>query len=412
MTDPKSRIYWRNGRAWADFRDYADVGGKREPLRADGERLATKDPDIATALLARRLEELEQRRRGRTFLGIDRQATFGAFVVQHLEQKAKAGVVEDKQLALSQRHLDAAIEFFGQGRDLASISVRDVRDYLAYLSKRKGSSGRPLASNTLRNYLFSLSNLFRRAASEGYIPPGQNPVAALMDKPRQTRDEASWLEAHDATLFLEAARLYQPVREDLATPGLYPLIATFLLTGGRRAEVTGLLVEDVSFDRKTVTFRPNEYRRLKSKTSRRVVPLWPQLEGILREYVFGGSGPRGRLLFPRNEKGPEQPVGDLRKAFDAVAKLAGLGDTKVRPHMLRHTYTAARLQTLDNGAPVAIWTVARELGHSSTELVERIYGHLGTVRHRSEVVEYQIQHHEKQLGDRLRSLRALAVTGK
>jgi hypothetical protein len=38
--------------------------------------------------------------------------------------------------------------------------------------------------------------------------------------------------------------------------------------------------------------------------------------------------------------------------------------------------------------------------------VERIYGHLGTVRHRSEVVEYRIEQHEERLGDRLELLPA------
>ena len=56
-------------------------------------------------------------------------------------------------------------------------------------------------------------------------------------------------------------------------PFAYPLIATFLLTGGRRAEVLGLEIEDASFDRKTVTFRENQWRRLKTAGSHRVVPL-------------------------------------------------------------------------------------------------------------------------------------------
>jgi len=54
----KSRIYWRTfaggRRAWADFRDYGDVGGRVEPLVAEGERFATADPDIAAHLVARR----------------------------------------------------------------------------------------------------------------------------------------------------------------------------------------------------------------------------------------------------------------------------------------------------------------------------------------------------------------------
>jgi len=36
--------------------------------------------------------------------------------------------------------------------------------------------------------------------------------------------------------------------------------------------------------------------------------------------------------------------------------------------------------------------------------VKRIYGHLGAIRHRSEVVEYRIENHEDLIGDRLNAL--------
>jgi hypothetical protein len=77
---------------------------------------------------------------------------------------------------------------------------------------------------------------------------------------------------------------------------------------------------------------------------------------------------------------------------------------EIRTRLFRHTYCAARLQTLDAGAPVSIYTVARELGHQSDEMVKRIYAHLGATRHRSEVVEYRVAQHLEQLGDRLRRL--------
>jgi integrase len=97
-------------------------------------------------------------------------------------------------------------------------------------------------------------------------------------------------------------------------------------------------------------------------------------------------------------------IHDVRKAVDAIAARAGwrLGD--IRPKMFRHTYCAARLQTLDHGAPISPFTVARELGHGGTALVERVYGHLGTVRHRSEFVEYRVENHRDQLGERLEAL--------
>lgn len=76
----------------------------------------------------------------------------------------------------------------------------------------------------------------------------------------------------------------------------------------------------------------------------------------------------------------------------------------VRSKRFRHTYCSARLQTLDHGAPVSTYTVSRELGHGSTAMVERVYPHLGTARHRSEVVEYRVEQHREVLADRLARL--------
>lgn len=83
----------------------------------------------------------------------------------------------------------------------------------------------------------------------------------------------------------------------------------------------------------------------------------------------------------------------------------------VHVHGLRHTYCAARLQTLDGGYPVSVYTVAQELGHGGDGLVKAISCHLGTIRHRSEVVEYRVEHFAAQLGERLTRLRDFALSG-
>src|SRR5690606_9594613 len=72
----------------------------------------------------------------------------------------------------------------------------------------------------------------------------------------------------------------------------HPIIATFLLTGGRKSEVLGLDMEDVSFDRGIIRFRPNEHRGLETQTSQRTVPLWPRLRDILQRWLFARETPR------------------------------------------------------------------------------------------------------------------------
>lgn len=160
--------------------------------------------------------------------------------------------------------------------------------------------------------------MYRRAAGENYVLPGYNPVVALIEKPGIGREEARWFEVHEAALILEAPRAHKQSRVDGVT-GVYPLVATFLLTGARQTEVLGLEVEDVSFDRKTITFRPNRWRRLKTRNAHRSVPLCPQLEEILREHVYGGDMPRvSGLLFPSVR--PSKPA-EQRRTSRAQAQL-------------------------------------------------------------------------------------------
>jgi len=40
-------------------------------------------------------------------------------------------------------------------------------------------------------------------------------------------------------------------------------------------------------------------------------------------------------------------------------------------------------------------------------MVRRVYGHLGRVRHRADVVEYRLEQHAAKLGGRLEALRSV-----
>ena len=405
----KSRIYWRSRggsrRAYADFRA---VGGKREPLIAPGDKLATTDRDVAAKLYADRLGVLEGARRGHA-LGVPSGAgiTLAEMAATDLAVREESKRYSDSHLGILTERIRVVLELLDETKRLTAVTVADVRTLISALRRRSNRRGGTLSDTSIRHHLSALSGLYRRAQEEGALPPGFNPVSALREKPAGRQQEAKWLEVPDAARFLEAARTY--VAPEEGTPFAHALIATFLLTGARETEVYGLQLDDVSFDRQTVTIRPNIWRRLKTRGSERVVPLWPQLAEILRAYLMGPHRPTGELLFPSVTTGREAMLTDVRKLLNHVAVRAGfltvlLDDqgkalkkggwpvyegTPVRTKQFRHTYCAARLQTLDGGAQVSMYTVSRELGHSSIAMVQRVYSHVGTVRHRSEAVEYR-----------------------
>ncbi len=155
--------------------------------------------------------------------------------------------------------------------------------------------------------------------------------------------------------------------------------ATFLLTGGRRNEVLSFDVADLNFHRNQIHFRPNQWRRGKGKTegAERTVPMWPQLEAILQQYLMGHrldllltiGAEKDAPLFPSVRTG--RPFVVIDAMYDRIAKRAGL-------------------QSLDNGQPVALTTVKGELGHVAFKMIEKVYGKLGRFRYRGEGVECRI----------------------
>ena len=400
----KSRIYWREQggprRYYGDFRDFSDCGGKQEPLREPGRPFATDDPDTAALLVAARLKELDAIRRNGSMLRprVD-PATLQSFAAKWLVRKAEAGRTTPAWLAAMQRHLEHATAFFGVGRPLTAITSADVARWVTALRALPNGKGGTLGDGSVRHCLNSLSNVYRGAAEAQVVPSRYNPIADLMNKPMGKPLEASWLEVPDASYLLEAARQVVPARPDLAYPALHALLATFLLTGGRLREVLGLEVGDVNFERAIVVFRPNGWRRLKNLGSARVVPLWPQLAGILRDHLHARTAgevlegrPARSLLFPGCRPGKEACLDTLpRKAFGALLKQTGMTDLGISAKTFRHTYCSARLQTTDHGAPVSPFTVSRELGHGSRDMVEKIYSHLGAFRCRGKVVEYRVE---------------------
>ncbi len=238
----RSRVYWRlrggARRAYGDFRDYGDVGGRREPLIPSGERLATTDPDVATKLASERLAELEAARRRRGLTGRAEIATLAEQAAAYLVARKRAGAVTDAWIAASQVFLERAAAFFGAVKPMEQIRVSDVRAWAAHLLSEKGKTGKVLGAESVRRHLFTLSAVYRFAQESELLPPGFNPVAVLREKPAARQHEARWLEVPDAALLLEAARtmppLVTPAGEAIGADVAYPLLATFLLTGGRR----------------------------------------------------------------------------------------------------------------------------------------------------------------------------------
>ena len=401
-------IYWRArsggiARAYGDFRGIH--GGTREPLKPIGTATATSDAIEAQELFARRLRELTEFAELRPVSSQStRRISISAAVAKYLEHRRQQGRTASTWIETVELMLGRAVGFFGASRTLASIRADDVASWLVELRATGKGRNRPFREETVRKHLNALAGLYTRAQRAGWVPQGFNPVTLLERDERPAREPSptQWLEVHDAARLLDAGRSYRPASSEPEMRLAYPMLATFLLTGGRADEVLGLDIADLDFDRRLIHFRPNPWRSgKKGKTTgaTRAVPMWPQLEGILRDYLQGDHldlrlkfDPGLTLLFPSPHTGGR--IRDIRGIVDRVARRAGLPEGIYRSRSFRITYATARLQTTDRGAPIAQKTVEVELGHASGAMLQRVYGRLGTVRERGEVVEYRLSRTE------------------
>lgn len=203
------------------------------------------------------------------------------------------------------------------------------------------------------------------------------------------------METEDAALLLEAA--FMLVRPQSALHHGPQALAVMLLAGLRLKECRGLLVGDVDWQQKQIHVQKNTHRRIKSKKARRWVPIFPQLEGLLRPYWNERAEVAGpdALLFPG---GTSDETGDRMMSTDGWRGLLDrlcevIGVKRYVQHELRHTFITHALRLTPGGMPISPGLVREWSGHAS-EQVQDIYTHQlkrGVVR-LGEHVEYRITH--------------------
>jgi integrase len=143
-------------------------------------------------------------------------------------------------------------------------------------------------------------------------------------------------------------------------PAFKRLARAALETGARYGELCALTVTDFNADSGTVAIRES-----KSGKSRHIVLTG---EGATFFASIASGRPGSDPMLMRSDGQPwrrEQQQPPMRAACE-LAKIKPMGF-----HGLRHTWASHAVM---NGVPLLL--VARNLGHSSTKMVEKHYGHL------------------------------------
>ncbi len=298
-----------------------------------------------------------------------------------------------------------------QAPPVPAALVEAMAGFRRYLDGERARS-----AHTVRAYLADLESLFAFAAGEGVRTPaelelgtlrrwlgGQSEAgrsrATLARHSATVRTFTSWALREDLIDADPAVRLQAPKREQ-SLPGVLQrgqlgrmfdrlahaasegepvplrdraLVELLYATGIRVGELTGLDIDDLDADRRTL-------RVLGKGNKERTVPY-----GLPAALAVDDWLRRGRPKLAGEHSGPALFLGarggrlDQRQARSVVKELLeGLGDTSARgPHALRHS---AATHLLDGGADLR--AVQEILGHSSLATTQ-IYTHVSVERLRA-----------------------------
>jgi integrase len=143
----------------------------------------------------------------------------------------------------------------------------------------------------------------------------------------------------------------------------WPMWVMMRDTGMRTAEVSGLLVGDISLQDRTVTIQPNKIRDLKTAGSQRTIPLSDELVGLLQPHRQNKDDDAALFSSYGTPTGADALSASLRKHLRTVIK-----EKRKVPYSLRHSMKdALRNIGIDGDMIDAI------LGHSGQSVGSR-YG--------------------------------------
>jgi integrase len=143
----------------------------------------------------------------------------------------------------------------------------------------------------------------------------------------------------------------------------WALFITLRDTGARVSEIAGLTVADCDLEARVIHIRPTPWRRLKTQSSERSLPLSPDAQSALEPLI--STKAKEEPIFPRyaKDRGRDAASAMLMKRFRRV-----ITDKKLSMHSLRHRM---KDKLRNSGCPENLSMAI--LGHS-TNTVAANYG--------------------------------------
>ena len=232
---------------------------------------------------------------------------------------------------------------------VAAIGRPHIEGFKRWLVERRGRTGKPLATMTIRHRLSTVRTFFERIMEWDYDDAPARLFVYMSDFPALDEPLPKFLDDPTAAKFMAALAVDPNLRRRL-------MVELLARTGMRVGELAGL--EDDAMIHK------GDGHRLRIPIGKlhndRQVPLHPMLVDLIDEYrAERGRSHSGHLL----ERDDGQPFDrrTIHRYVASVAKRAGVGH--VHPHQLRHTLAT---QSINRG--MSLEAIAALLGHRSMDM--------------------------------------------
>tara|TARA_R110001599_G_scaffold62921_1_gene175185 strand:+ start:794 stop:2014 length:1221 start_codon:yes stop_codon:yes gene_type:complete len=251
--------------------------------------------------------------------------------------------------------LDSSLKpAFGK-KSVGEISKADIMAFRAKLSKRKGRGPTGVVSSkTINSHMTILRMVLGEAAERFEFETPYKNIKPL--KLQKTHIEPFSLQ--------EVQRIIDNVRPDYRN---YYTVRFF--TGMRTGEVDGLKWKNVDFAKREILVRETlingETEYTKTDGSQREIPMFGQVYDALKTQ-YAATGQKSAYVFSNQMGQPLDHNNVTKRVWYPLLKALGL--TKRRPYQTRHTAATLFLASGENPE----W-VARMLGHSSTEMLFKVY---------------------------------------
>jgi integrase/recombinase XerC len=243
----------------------------------------------------------------------------------------------------------------GEKIDLEKIDRLAVRSFMGYLYDQ-GHLG-----STMGRKLSTLSAFFRFLCREGYL---KSNVAKTIPAPKKLNKLPSHLSVDEMFRLLDL-----PEGDTFLAARDRSILELFYSTGMRISELTGLGLDDIKLEQRTV-------KVLGKGKKERLLPIGKKTAAALQEYLAFRSqliqkkkpSPPPDQLF-LNNRGTGISVRGVRKIVEKYVRGNHFSGT-ITPHSIRHSFAT---HMLDAGADLR--SIQEMLGHSSLSTTQK-YTHL------------------------------------